>query len=71
MPKKKTSGSRDITDPDGLDKYLSQFTTLSTTEDEEILTALQKPASRIALWAWLIAGVLVLLVALMIMWMRR
>jgi len=68
--KKKTLGSRDLTDPDGDEQYLSQFGPKTTTEEEEVLTPLSQPSS-FALWFWLLVGTLILIVAVIILWLRR
>ena len=66
----KTSGSRTVSDSDGDEQYLSQFVSGTIVEDEEVLTPLSQPSS-FALWFWLLVGTLILIVAVIILWLRR
>ena len=71
--KSSKSGQTDVAD-DEIVQYLSQFDPKTTTEDEEVLSI--SGAKQSSFWGnasavWLSAGVLVLIVALIILWIRR
>ena len=64
--------ARIISDSDGDEQYLSQFNPLTTTEEEEVLGVAKQPSSFGSLLTWLlVTGVLVLIVAMIIVWIRR
>ena len=68
---KRNHKSRHVSNTDDEEQYFSQFNTLTASEDEEILL-LGKQPSLSNVWAlWLTAGVLVLIVALIILWIKR
>jgi hypothetical protein len=69
--KEKSAGTKYISDSDEEKKYLEQFNQITTGEEKETL-ALEKPVSVQILIVWLLAsGVLILMVALIIFWIKR
>lgn len=68
----RNNGARHVSDSDGEEQYLSQFNQAAGAEDEEFLTLGKQQTSLANVWFWwLIAGIAVLIVALIILWIRR
>jgi hypothetical protein len=65
------NGANYISDEDGTNQYLGQFTPKTITEEEEVLNASEEISAWRNLWLWLLIAIIMLIAIAIFYWMRK